>query len=59
MECWHYGKKDHIKKDCSNRKGKEGESSNNNESINNQESKIVGEIIQDDLIMSHDKNGDY
>ena len=59
MKCWHYGKKGHIKKDCWNRKGNEGESSNNNESTNNQEANIVGEIMQDTLIMSHDNNGDY
>ena len=57
LECWYCGKKGHIKRDCWNRKG--NESSNNNESTSNQETNIVGELIQDALIMSHEKNGDY
>ena len=60
MECWDCGKKGQIKKDFWNRKGKECESSNNNnESTSNQEANIISELIQDALIMSHEKNGDY
>ena len=41
-------------------KEKECESSNNNnECTSNPKANIVGELIQDALIMSNDKNGDY
>ena len=59
MECWHYGKEGHVKKDCWNKKGNEGESSNNNKRTNNQEENITGEIMQYALIICYDKNGDY
>jgi len=46
--CWKCGKKGHLKKDCRSRKGKEGDS----QQENNHEANVTGEVLQDALILS-------
>jgi hypothetical protein len=50
LECWHYGKKGHLKKDCWSRKGKQGDGQHEN----NQEENVAGDVLQDALILSLD-----
>jgi hypothetical protein len=44
------GRKDTLKKDCWSRKGKQGDG----QQENNQEENVVGDVLQDDLILSLD-----
>eukprot|EP00253_Pinus_taeda_P023081 PITA_23081 len=46
--CWKCGKKGYLKKDCRSRKGKEGDS----QQENNHEANVTGEVLQDALILS-------
>jgi len=46
--CCKCGKKGHLKKDCRSRKGKEG----NAQQENNHEANVIGEVLQDALILS-------
>eukprot|EP00253_Pinus_taeda_P027011 PITA_27011 len=46
--CWKSQKKGHLKKDCRSRKGKEGDA----QQENNHEANVIGEVLQDALILS-------
>ena len=46
--CWNCGKKGHLKKDCRSRKGKEGDT----QQENNHEANVTGDVLQDALILS-------
>ena len=46
--CWKCGKKGHLKKDCRSRKGKEGDT----QQENNHEANVTGDVLQDALILS-------
>ena len=46
--CWKCGKKGHLKKDCRSRKGKEGDT----QQENNHEENVTGDVLQYALILS-------
>eukprot|EP00253_Pinus_taeda_P016291 PITA_16291 len=46
--CWKCRKKGHLKKGCRSRKGKEGDA----QQENNHEANVIGEVLQDALILS-------
>ena len=46
--CWKCGKKGQLKKDCRSWKGKEG----NAQQENNHEENVIGDVLQDALIIS-------
>ena len=46
--CWKCGKKGHLKKYCRSRKGKEGDA----QQENIHEANVIGEVLQDALILS-------
>ena len=46
--CWKCGNKGHLKKDCRSRKGKEGDT----QQENNHEANVTGDVLQDALIIS-------
>ena len=46
--CWKCGKKGHLKKYCKSRKGKEGDA----QQENNHEVNVIGDVLQDALILS-------
>jgi hypothetical protein len=49
IECWNYGKKGHLKKDCiAPKKQRDGQQEKN------QESNVIGDVLRDSLILSVD-----
>eukprot|EP00253_Pinus_taeda_P021659 PITA_21659 len=46
--CWECEKKGHLKKDCKSQKGKKGDV----QQENNHEANVIGDVLQDDLILS-------
>ena len=54
IECWNYGKKGHLKKDCRAPK-KKGE----RQQEATQEANVAGDVLQDDLILALDNIGYY
>ena len=54
IECWNYGKKVHLKKDCRAPKNK-GE----RQQETAQEENVAGDVLQDALIISLDNTNDY
>ena len=54
IECWNYGKKGHLKKDCRAPK-KKGEW----QQETTQEANVVGDVLQDALILALDNTSDY
>ena len=54
IECWNYGKKGHLKKDCRAPK-KKGE----RKQETTQEANVIGDVLQDALILALDNTSDY
>ena len=48
VEFWNYGNKWHLNKDYGSQKGKKGDGQNENA----QEENVIGDVLQDDLILS-------
>ena len=58
MECQYYGKMGHLRRECRNKMNKDGNDGNASWS-GSQEVNVANEILQDALILSLDKNGEY
>ena len=54
IECWNYGKKGHLKKECIAPK-KKGE----RQQETTQEANVAGDVLQDALILALDNTSDY
>ena len=54
IECWNYGKKQHLKKDCKAPKKK-----GDRQQETTQEANVVGDVLQDALILELDNTSDY
>ena len=54
IECWNYGKKGHLKKDCRAPK-KKGE----RQEETTEEANVAGDVLQDALILALDNTSDY
>ena len=54
IECWNYGKRGHLKKDCKSPKKK-----GDRQQETTQEANVVGCVLQDALILTLDNTSDY